>query len=219
MDPDSPLVTPGFDTRARQRTQSPRAAMDEYQAHMKEGRFPEALSTLESLLSDRPDDPALLYLIAATHRAAGNSNQAAPTLQRVITLDPQHVPARKLLCIIWTETGRCTEAEAQINQLIEDETADAEAWALRGAARLRCGDMAGAAADAEHALQIDPKMHKAYLVRCALAIRQGKLDAARDDIVAARNAGALESNWMPLSEELARRVALQKRQSGAPAAP
>jgi len=193
--------------------------MEQYQAHIEKKEFPEALSTLESLLRDRPDDPALLYLIAATHRAAGNSNQAAPTLQRVITLDPQHAPARKLLCIIWTETGRCTEAEAQINELIEDGTADAEAWALRGAARLRCGDMAGAAADAEQALQIDPKMHKAYLVRCALEIRQGKLDAARDDIVAARKAGAPEGNWMPLSEELARRLAIQKRPSGAPTAP
>jgi Tfp pilus assembly protein PilF len=79
--------------------------------------------------------------------------------------------------------------------------------------------MAGAAADAEQALQIDPQMHKAFLVRCALEIRQGKLDAARDDIVAARKAGAPESNWMPLSEELARRVAKQKRQSDASAAP
>jgi len=216
---DGPLVLQGFDARARQRTQSPRAAMEEYLEHIENERFPEALSKLESLLKDRPDDPALLYLIAATHRAAGNSNKAAPTLQRVITLDPQHLPARKLLCIIWTETGRCTEAEAQINQLIEDGIADAEAWALRGAARLRCGDMAGAADDVTQSLQIDPVMHKAFLVRCAIQIRQGQLEGARDDIVAARKAGAPESNWMPLSEELARRVAQQKRQPGAPSAP
>jgi predicted Zn-dependent protease len=216
---DSPIVDRGFDARARQSSKSPRAAMEEFQQHFENERFPEALATLESVLRDQPDDPKLLYLIAVTHRAADHSHQAAPTLERVIAIDPQHLGARKLLCIIWTEDGRCTEAEAQINPLIAAGTADAEAWALRGAARLRCGDLANAAADAAQSLQIDPQMHKALLVRCAVQMRQGQFEAAQIDLAAARKAGAPDASWQPLSQELARKLADQQRKSGAPSAP
>lgn len=216
---DSRIVTRGFDARARQNSKSPRTVMLEFQKHFDNERFSEALSTLESVLRDRPDDPALLYLIAVTHRAAGQSNLAVPTLERVIAIDPQHVNARKLLCILWTEEGRCTEAEAQMNPLIAAGTADAEAWALRGAARLRGGDLSNAAADAAQSLQIDPQLPNALLVRCAVLMRQGQLDAARDDLDSARKAGAPEAHCEALSQELDRKTAEQQRKPGAPATP
>jgi tetratricopeptide (TPR) repeat protein len=189
--------------------------MADFDRHFKAGQFSEALGSLDSALRERPDDPDLLYLMACTHRADDHSNRAIPILERVIGIDPKHLDARKLLCIIWTEAGRSAAAAAQIDPLIADGTADSEAYALRATARLRSGDLANAAADAETSLQIDPQTHQALLVRCAVRLHTGQLNEARDDLDAARQAGAPDGSWQPLSQELDRRVAAQK-QSGHP---
>ena len=63
------------------------------------------------------------------------------------------------------------------------------------------------------------EMHQALLVQCAVKMRQGQLAAAREDLIAAQTAGAPESNWQPLAEELARKEAGQRQETAPTTAP
>jgi len=57
-------------------------------AHFFAGRYPEALSWAEAALRDRPNHPAALRVLAATHALMGRKEQAAQTIQRIHEVDP-----------------------------------------------------------------------------------------------------------------------------------
>src|SRR3990170_3609496 len=62
-----------------------------------EGRYEEALSTLERLLMDAPDDADILFMIGACYYKQGNSAEAKSNWRRVLQVDPEHSKAQGML--------------------------------------------------------------------------------------------------------------------------
>lgn len=214
-DQGSQFENHAFELQERQREQQSQSSLQKFERLFEKREFAKALAVIEPLVRERPDDPQVLLGAAATYRETGDSIRAVPLLERVIVLAPEHAAARKLLCIIQTEQGRTAAAMSQIEPLIAAGTDDAEVFALRAAVRLKAGNLPEAEADAARSLEIDPQTHKALLVRCMLRLQKGELDGAREDLLAARRAGALESSCAPLTDELKRRTAARQQAGSA----
>ena len=74
---------------------------------------------------------------------------------------------------LWTEA-------LQKNDL-RSNSLNGRAWMYRGVARMKLGDLEGAAADMEQAIKLDPWFAEPYGNRAVIALRQGRLkDALRD---------------------------------------
>lgn len=59
--------------------------------------YPAAITSLETVLGDRPDDLIALYLLGQSHRAAGNEGAAEDCHRRALRVNPQCEWARRFL--------------------------------------------------------------------------------------------------------------------------
>jgi tetratricopeptide (TPR) repeat protein len=71
------------------------------------------------------------------------------------------------------ERGAREGAPRALDAALELDPALADAWAARGAARLRQGDLAGAKADLDRALTLDAGLAEAWAARAALCVATG----------------------------------------------
>jgi hypothetical protein len=62
-----------------------------------EGRYEEALSTLERLLLDTPEEPDVLFMIGACYFKKGDSRAARANWEKVLQFDPGHAKAQGML--------------------------------------------------------------------------------------------------------------------------
>lgn len=216
-DPLEPLTPPqrvsinAVSSKGGTRAESIQTLQGSVEDLIQAGRYEEAHKLVRDARRDRPDDPKLLYLMAFAYFTEGDLNRAEPVLNRVLKLDSEHVSARKLLSALLTADGRCRAAVEQIESVIAGGDADAEAYTLRAAARLRCGDLSAAEQDATAALQRDPSWTRAFLVRCAARLRIGSIPAAREDLKAARKAGAPGNELQLLESELVKALSKSGR--------
>ena len=70
-----------------------------------EGRYEEALSALERLLMDSPDDADVLFMIGACQYKQGNSAEARSNWRRVLQIDPEHAKAQGMLAKLEASEG------------------------------------------------------------------------------------------------------------------
>lgn len=83
------------------------------------GNHGPALSFLNRLLEQRPDDADLCFRIGSLLHNSGEDEQAEETLQRAVTLDPQHQPALSLLADIAIARKEFETVEALLQRAID----------------------------------------------------------------------------------------------------
>jgi cytochrome c-type biogenesis protein CcmH/NrfG len=99
----------------------------------------EASPLLEALRKERPDDPAVLMLIALSDRESGRAGQASEALDRLVTLDPDNREALVLRARLRRAAGRSAEALADAARAVELDPSDLAALDLLASAQAAVG--------------------------------------------------------------------------------
>lgn len=95
------------DTEARMLMASALAGRKEYE---------KALTIMEEMLEDKPEDPRTYMTAAAIHAAAGQANEAESLLKQAVAADPRDFRARASLSSFYYGQKRVTEAEAELRK-------------------------------------------------------------------------------------------------------
>jgi tetratricopeptide (TPR) repeat protein len=113
-----------------------------------------------------------------------NPREAAGQYQAVVEQDPTNNEARGLLARLYLMGGLEDAAAKLIAPGLEKDPGDPLLLVVRGAARVQAGDLVGAKADAESALQRAPANDLAIALLASLYRRNGELDKATATVAA-----------------------------------
>ncbi len=140
-------------------------------------RYAEAESQLRKVLAlggDHPDDH---HILGATLMGLGRPDAAIAQFERALELRPDHPHARRALVqILWQQTGSAAEdlgATPYLERLVELEPRHLQAWTVLGGIRESSGDLAGALAALDRALEINPDLQPVIVKRAELRRRLG----------------------------------------------
>lgn len=119
-----------------------------------------AARAFEQALALEPEDAGRWNNAATALAALGRHREAQTAAAQAVALDPDDPTARLNLARYALHAGDAALARATLDALIAEESS-ADALALRGVLRGNAGDLAGAAADFEAALALDPAQPEA----------------------------------------------------------
>lgn len=126
----------GIPDGVRQLSGPLRATLEEGMAHQRQRRFRDAEATYRRILSEHPDQPDTLNLLATMIVAAGGAREAARLLRRAVELRPDDTAFRGNLAGILTQLGRYDDALIEI-EVARAQNPDAPAIAMNYARLLR----------------------------------------------------------------------------------
>ena len=132
-------------------------------------RFDEARRLLGNLLAEHPEDPDLLFYGAYIDYFEKRPEQAMETLEKVLSLDPRHESARRLLFHIHNAERRFAEAEGVVIDLIKDYPEDADLYAQYSMLMLETQHLEKAQKLAEQAVRLGPGDEQALLASALCA--------------------------------------------------
>jgi len=134
-----------------------------------------------------PENPDALCVLANAHQRLENYNDAATNFRKALNCDPTHLPALIGLADMNSNFGYLTESLLLFDRAIQVEPANSEIWIRRGKVKAMLMNLAGAEADLEHSLKLDPNnatVHNllAHLLLTQCRYREGwaHLNASRD---------------------------------------
>lgn len=94
--------------------------------YIRTGRFADALSEIEQLLGENPDDLQALNAAGISHQALNNMQKAEQAFRKVLELDSGNPGAASNLGILLQNTGRHEEAEQLFRKLTNIEEQNPE---------------------------------------------------------------------------------------------
>ena len=157
------------------------------EALMQQRNWEKARLEFRNALQIDPKDTRAQYLAATAAEKAGEFREAASFYNSAMA-DKSQVAARAGLAKLMLFSG----ANAQATKLVEDGLVEApqnpDLIALRGALRVRSGDLAGARQDAETAVAAAPANEDAAALLASIESREGHQDKAIAVIVKALTA-------------------------------
>lgn len=114
--------------------------------------------------ADLKASQALSALIDASrrHLLAGNAAPARESLLTALKISPDHPTIRLLLAFAQCQMGQFDDAVTLLDNLIEDEPRNAQAYLYRGAARIGLGLVDEAISDMQQAASLDPSSRDAH---------------------------------------------------------
>ncbi len=121
----------------------------------RQGRYADAVTSLQLAANSAPEDTQLRTMLGAAHFGAGNLNQAEQHLLNVLGDVPGDVSATKLLARLRLQQQRPDDALAALRAVPEDQS-DADIAMLRSMASLSSGDAQRAVEYGEQAVARDP---------------------------------------------------------------
>lgn len=102
--------------------------LDDVRAVIADGSYDEAISLIDEILSAEPDNADALNLMGYAQRKAGRPEVAEIYYLQVMDLEPDHLGMLGYLGELYAETGRTTEAGANLSRLLELCGPDCEAY-------------------------------------------------------------------------------------------
>jgi tetratricopeptide (TPR) repeat protein len=145
-------------------------------------RFAEATRQLSEHARVEPGDPEIPRRLGQIAYLKDEYPAAERELKRALELDPQDEFARYFLFWTYAEQQRNAEAEEVALALIEEDPDHAEYYAIYAHLMLRTLHLDKAAALAKRALELDPTLRRARLVRVLLQKIAGDQRAAHGEI-------------------------------------
>lgn len=131
-------------------------------------------------------------LLAEVLLAEGDQEGAAAQLRETLRLAPAHSRAICFMAEIMMAQGDLEQARHSLDRLIEVEAGFAEAYSLRGRARIRQRprpDMRGAIMDLSKAIELDPSLGSAYFQRGVAHYETHRFEDAVKDLSRALELG------------------------------
>ena len=171
------------------------------------------IDAMERAMRLDPRNPDVLHQAASVYMVNGRDAQALAAFRRALAIDPQKMIAISNMGWVLHLQGRHQDALVMLDSAISTNPDAYYPRVLRGAVRLKLGDVAGASADAEAAVRLRPPgfVFDSELLPVAIM-------AARGDSAGARaRAGALAAQFPgdgPLSYAVGGNVAIALAQAG-----
>jgi tetratricopeptide (TPR) repeat protein len=141
------------------------------------GRIETALTRIDNRLRQRPDDSALMLLMARTQAAALHHEQAESTLRRLVQQDPSNLDAFATLGRFYLTAGRLDDAREQFERIAPTDT-NAGASTMVGMILAAQNRPEEAQRAFERALDTNPRAGVAANNLACLYQEQGRLDDA-----------------------------------------
>ena len=132
------------------------------------GRSEEALEMALRAVELGPENPTARCALANAQQKLGNLDDASTNFQKVIQLDPNHVPALSNLAGIYNRQGLFVEAMALDDKATQLQPSDSALWGNRGHTKMRAMNLEGAESDFIKSLELDnnnalPRWNLAYV--------------------------------------------------------
>jgi Tfp pilus assembly protein PilF/GTP-binding protein EngB required for normal cell division len=150
---------------------------------LRQGKLPEALSSLERANATRPDDFAVLLALAEAQRRAGRSGAALQTYKQALTCRvDEHLLDQVFggLGELYLERGDLDHAVRELRKAVASSGGqDLRLLGLLGQAQFRAGTLDLARQTLERAATAVPADRVVLLLLCDLALHRGHLEEAR----------------------------------------
>jgi Flp pilus assembly protein TadD len=152
---------------------------------LQQGHQAEGIQLLELLLSNRPDDPVVLYNLGLALSDAGRVERAEHCLRRAAELNPKDANIPVALGVALGRLGRCDEAVDVLRAAVRQD--DKNPWAHRnlGAMLLQAKQTAEAIPHYQTATRLLPKDQVAWLGLADACRLAGRTQEAQDAYVTA----------------------------------
>lgn len=174
------------------------------------GRSSEAISRLQMLLADDPDDLDVLALLAQAQFDGGDPDGALITAESAISIAPEAAWPHHAASVACRRRGLRPEAIAHAEEAVRLDPDNP--WSFMTLARARLSgkaDVAGASRAATQALELAPDEPEAHLVSGIVSVAGGEMVAAA---TAFRKVLQLDPTNSAARDELARlRLSLRQR--------
>ena len=174
------------------------------------GRSSEAISRLQMLLADDPDDLDVLALLAQAQFDGGDPDGALITAESAISIAPEAAWPHHAASVACRRRGLRPEAIAHAEEAVRLDPDNP--WSFMTLARARLSgkaDVAGASRAATEALELAPDEPEAHLVSGIVSVAGGEMVAAA---TAFRKVLQLDPTNSAARDELARlRLSLRQR--------
>jgi predicted Zn-dependent protease len=149
------------------------------QSYLASGNFEKARVEFRNALQIAPNDAEARFENGVADEKLRNITEAAQFYQGTIDVSPDHVRARTNLARLYLLGGEPKRAADLINPTAEKHPDDAEVLAVRAAVRVQQKDLAGALADAERAVQLNPANEDAAAALAGIYITNNSSDKAQ----------------------------------------
>jgi tetratricopeptide (TPR) repeat protein len=153
--------------------------MEKGHAYLAAGNLEKARVEFQNALQIAPLDPEARFEIGVVNEKSGKIREAAQLYQATMDVSPDHLGAHTNLARLFLFSGLADRALELINPALEKRPDDAELLALRAAVRVQLKDPIAAQADAERAVQLDPKNEDAVATLAGIYASTKALDKAR----------------------------------------
>ncbi len=175
-------TNPAADAAAAQEAEAA-ATLSQAAQLLEQGKGAEARGLMEKAMSsiDPSKHPEVLLRIAQSHFSDGDVATAISTLEKGLTIDPQHVESLKLISSLLVNEGRKSEADVYIARLPQGAKIDPNALLNQGIQKYNANDMAGALEDFEAIVADYPDNADAYYYRGLVLMSQGTTAGAVTD--------------------------------------
>src|SRR5438094_6096179 len=144
--------------------QSPDLAAESAQGKelMAAGKFEEAVPIYTQLVRALPSNPGLVMNLGMALHMSGHEHQAIREFQRVLTMQPEHVPARLFLAEAYLRIGEPSKALEPLEKSIQIQPEDRHAREMLANALLSLGQFEGASRQFRKLSELEPENPKVW---------------------------------------------------------
>ena len=145
---------------------------------IRQGKYPDAVSTLEQVVKNYPDNAAAHYQLGVAYAANQNAGQAESEWRQATKLQPTMIDPLRALASVAIHRADQPMLEEMSGKLMMLEPRAPDGYVLHAQALLMKKDEAGAEADLKRAISVAPDNSVGYARMGDLRASQKKYDEA-----------------------------------------
>src|SRR5262249_17751411 len=139
------------------------ARLKDATAYIVAGQFPHAITILEQLRQEKPDDLVLLAHLGQVYVAAGRDEDGVSLLESVVAKAPERFESHVDLATGYLHLGNLAKARAEAERAVALNGSYSPAYETLGLIRWRGSDIRGAIAAFDRSVQLDPRNVRALV--------------------------------------------------------
>ncbi len=143
--------------RALSSAPNPQVSLNLARAYYKAAQFSSAIEQLDKVISSAPGDLQAVQLLADCDLSIGQNKKVIELLQPLRRSDPDNLAIAYMLGSALIRDGQVAEGQLVIDQILKHGDS-AEARLLMGTTKFGANDFAGALADLERAVELNPTL-------------------------------------------------------------
>jgi tetratricopeptide (TPR) repeat protein len=153
--------------------------LEKGQSYLNAGNFDKARIEFQNALQIAPTDPQARFEMGVVDEKLGKLREAVQFYQATLDVSPDHLGATEKLARLYVFSGAPDRAMELIKPALVKHPDDSELLTLRAAVRVQQKDIDGGQADAERAVQLDPKNQDSVATLAGVYTTQKAYDKAQ----------------------------------------